>query len=249
MKRVFRYGITALLIVLFALGTLCGCGGFFGSNWGSGNNGGSSNSSGSTQTPSTGGSSSSGSGSSSGGSSSGGSSSGSSGGGSTQTPATPVNIPESPITINVRSETAKITDSGRASQKMDKVLISDYFDVKAAYSAGYTKLKVTFSFEVKEMDDGYQYVFFYADTTCKGNSFFDKVVDEFYDPEDPSLLYEYRLEHGGTTKDTSWGPHSFSTSLKMSRLKDDLYIRYGASGKQNDDWQNRNVVVTFQAVK
>ena len=161
----------------------------------------------------------------------------------------PVNIPENPITVNVRSEAAKITDSGRESQKMDKVLISDYFDVKAAYSAGYTTLKVTFSFEVREIDDGYQYVFFYANTTCKGNNFFDKLVDEFYDPEDPSLLYEYRLEHGGTTKNTSWGTHTFSTSLRMSRLNDDLYIRYGASGKQNDDWQNRNVIVTFQAVK
>ena len=175
-------------------------------------------------------------------------SSGSSGSqGSTQTPQ--VAIPTDSFTVTVRTETAKITDSGRASQKMDILLLSNYFDVKAAYNAGYTKLNVTFTFDVRELDDGYQYVFFYADRNCKGNSFFDKVVDEFYDPADPSLLYEYRLEHGGTKKNTSWGSHTFTTTLKMSRLNDDLYIRYGASGKYDDDWENKNVVVTFQVAR
>ncbi len=168
--------------------------------------------------------------------------------GSTTPPAT-VTIPEGPFTVSVRTDAANITDSGRASQKMDVVFLSDYFDVKAAYSAGYTKLQVTIDFEAKEVDDGYQYVFLYSDTKCKGNSFFDKVVDEFYDPQDPSLLYEYRFEHGGTGKNTEWGAHSFSASLRMDRLKDDLYIRYGASGQGNDSWQNRNIVVTFRAVR
>ena len=158
----------------------------------------------------------------------------------------PITVPSEPITVTLRTESAKITDSGRASQKMDKLLLSNYFDVKAAYKAGYTKLHVTFTFDVREIDDGYQYVFFYSDTNCKGNSFLDKIIDEVYDPEDPSLLYEYRLEHGGTKKNTSWGTHTFSTTIKMSRLKDDLYIRYGASGKYDDDWQNKNVIVTFK---
>ena len=178
-------------------------------------------------------------------------SSGSSSGGSQGSTSTKPNValPTDPITVTVRTETAKITDSGRASQKMDVLLLSDYFDVDAAVSAGYTKLSVTFTFDVRELDDGYQYVFFYADKNCKGNSFFDKVVDEFYDPADPSLLYEYRLEHGGSKKNTSWGSHTFTTTLKLSRLIDDLYIRYGASGKYNDDWENKNIVVTFQLVK
>lgn len=162
-----------------------------------------------------------------------------------KTEASRVDIPTSPIKLSVRSESAKITDSGRASQKMDKVLLSNYFDVSVANRAGYTKLDITVEFEAKEIDDGYQYVFLYSDSECKGNNFFDKVVDEFYDPEDPSLLYEYRFEHGGTGKDTSWKSHSFSTTIKMSRLKDDLFIRYGASGNYDDDWQNRNIVVTF----
>lgn len=168
---------------------------------------------------------------------------------STTQPVPVFTPPAEPITLTVRTEAAKITDSGRASQKMDKVLLSNYFDVKAAYQAGYTKLNVTLTFEAREIDDGYQYVFLYADSNCKGNSILDKIVDEIYDPEDPSLLYEYRFEHGGTQKDTKWGEHSFSTTIKTSRLKDDLYIRYGASGKYNDDWQNRNIAITFTLSK
>ena len=177
--------------------------------------------------------------------------SGSSGSNDSNGPSAPVSVsvPTEPVTVTLRTETAKITDSGRAGQKMDKLLLSNYFNVKAAYSAGYTKLNVTFTFDVRELDDGYQYVFLYADTNCKGNSFIDKIVDEVYDPQDPSLLYEHRLEHGGTKKNTSWGSHTFTTTVKMSRLQDDLYIRYGASGKYNDDWENRNIVVTFSVAR
>ena len=180
-------------------------------------------------------------------------------GGTTQTPnnekkedtqpAPPVSIMTDPVTVTVRTETVTITDSGRKSQKMDVLFLSDYVDVKEAYNAGYTKLRVTVTLDVKEIDDGYQYIFLYSDTNCKSNSLFDKIVDEFYDPKDPSLLYEYKFEHDPGAKNTKWGSHSFTATLKMERLKDDLYIRYGASGKNDDDWQNKNVVVTFQVVK
>lgn len=146
------------------------------------------------------------------------SSSSSSGGGSSSQTA-PVEIPEDPITVTVRTETATITDSGRKSQKMDVVYISNYFSVRDAYSAGYTKLHVTVTFEAKEKDDGYQHVFLYYNTKCEGNTIVDQVIDQFYDPEDPSLLYHYKFEHGPGKKDTNWGNHSFSTTLNMSSLK------------------------------
>ena len=160
-----------------------------------------------------------------------------------------ISISTEPITITVRTEVATITDSGRASQKMDIVFLSNYFDAEEAYNAGYTKLHVTLTLEAREIDDGYQYVFLYADKNCKSNTFFDKIIDEFYDPEDPSLLYEYRFEHDANGKDTNWGTHTFTATLKMNRLIDDLYIRYGASGSYADDWQNRNIVITFQVGK
>ena len=168
---------------------------------------------------------------------------------STEDPFVPIVISTEPITLTIRTEETTITDSGRKNQKMDVLLLSNYFDVKEAYKSGYTKLHVTLSLDVKELYNGYQYVFLYADRECKSNTFFDKVVDEFYDPEDPSLLYEYRFEHTSGKKDTTWWEHSFTTTLKMNRLIDDLYIRYGASGEDEDTWLNRNVVVTFQVEK
>ena len=35
----------------------------------------------------------------------------------------------------------------------------------------------------------------------------------------------------------------------MKDLKKDLYIRYGASGKYEDDWQNKNVMINYEALK
>lgn len=152
------------------------------------------------------------------------------------------------VTYNIRSETTTITDSGRIDQKMDIVPFSDNYKAKALYNAGYTKLKVDFSFDVKEIDDGYQYVFLYYNTSCDENNIVDEIVDLF-DDSDPSLLYTYKFEHTSGKKDTNWATHTFSTSVSMSSIKDDLYIRYGASGKNEDDWQNKNVVVTLTPYK
>lgn len=169
---------------------------------------------------------------------------------STNQPASSFSAPSEPITITVRTKSAKITDSGRANQKMDRVFLSNYLDVKAANQAGYTKLLVTLTFEVQEIEDGYQYVYLYSDRNCNENSVRDKIGDdEVYDSEDPSLLYEHRFEYGGEKKVTDWGTHSFSATITMNRLKDDLYIRYGASGSYDDDWQNRNIVVTVDVAK
>lgn len=156
-----------------------------------------------------------------------------------------------PQTFEVRSETVTITDSGRIYQKMDIVRLSDYYHVKGLNFAGYTKLKVTFTFDVREVNDGYQYVFFYYNSKCKGNDLIDKVVDAtgVYDRDDPSWLYTYKFEHGAGKKNTSWSTHTFSTVIDMGMLKDELYVRYGASGSGEDDWQNKNVWVDVEAVK
>lgn len=225
-------GLTALLMSV-SLTFLTACG-FFASCFESGNSSSTESSSGNS---------------SSGNSSNGNSNSGNSNNGNSQKPEETIVVSTEPVTIEVRKDTAYITDSGRKNQKMDVVFLSNYFDAKKAYKSGYTKVNITFSFDVREHEDGYQYVFFYSDRNCKSNKFFDQIVDEFYDPDDPSLLYEYRFEHGGSGLDTNWSTHTFSATLKMSRLVDDLYIRYGASGYEKDDWENKNVVVTFQVSK
>lgn len=122
------------------------------------------------------------------------------------------------------------------------------YKAKALYNSGYTKLKVTLTLDVREVDDGYQYIFLYYNSECKGNNFFDKLVDVFYD-EDPSLLHFWKFEHYAGVLDPSWQTYTFTTSIAMNKIKDDLYIRYGASGYESDNWQNKNVYIVLEPLK
>lgn len=165
-----------------------------------------------------------------------------------------------PISYSVRTETATITDSGRSKQKMDIVYL-DELNMTDLKRAGYTKLKITVSYDVCEIDDGYQYVFLYQDENCaqpkdEENSLADILwgdsLDEILgnkDPGDPTLLYTYKGEHGSGKKDTSWGTQTFTVSLSVEDIIDNLYIRYGASGKNDDDWKCKNIIVTVTPIK
>ncbi len=165
---------------------------------------------------------------------------------------TPPLVVKESQTYEVRTDQATITDSGRSKQKMDHVLLSADYDVVAMANAGYTTLTVDIWLEVKEIDDGYQYIFFYRDTKCQSKFSIDKLVDEYIlnDPQgDPSLLSVIQFEHGGNKKDTSWSEHHFTAHLPIDRMTKDLYIRYGASGKYDDNWANRNVRITVTPSK
>lgn len=165
-------------------------------------------------------------------------------------PQQPVIIEVEPITLTVRTESATITDSGRASQKLDVVNLSNYYNISALKNSGFTYLTVSLSLDVKEVDDGYQYVFLYYNSSCKGNSVWDKVEDFVVgSDDDPSLLYTYKFEHGPGEKDTSWSTHSFTTTIPLDDITANLYIRYGASGKGDDNWINKNVIITVKPVK
>ena len=161
-----------------------------------------------------------------------------------------------PATYTVRTETATITDSGRSKQKMDIVYLND-LNMTDLKRAGYTKLQIIVSYDACEVDDGYQYVFLYQDKNCappknEGSSLADIIwgdsLDEILgnrDPGDPTLLYSYKGEHGSGKKDTSWGTHTFTTFASVDDIIDNLYIRYGASGKNDDTWKCKNVIVTI----
>ena len=151
-------------------------------------------------------------------------------------------------TYSVRSDSATITDSGRHKQRMDIVYLSSDFDWIGMEFAGYKTIKITVTLDIMEKDDGYQHVFLYSDTDCVSS--FDKFSTGLFGstPNDPSLLAGYTFEHGGSTKNTNWGNHSFSATINVSQMKDDLYIRYGASGKLGDDWCNRYVTVKVKPV-
>jgi len=156
-----------------------------------------------------------------------------------------INIPE-PTTYNVRTESATITDSGRSNQKMDIVYLSNDYNVVDLQRAGYKSFTVEVTFNACEEDDGYQYVFLYKNTQCPTENLSDWVGENIFgDKEnDANLLYTYQFEHYSGSVNTNWKTYKFTVTINLSSLVDNLYIRYGASGKKEDTWKNKDVIVT-----
>lgn len=153
---------------------------------------------------------------------------------------------------DVRNYSATITDSGRKYQQYDIIRLAEDFDYQGLIYAGYTEFKVTFSFEISEQHDGYQYVFLYKNQTCVDTASLDYFISNTLygqTPSDPTLLCSYRFEHTPGIADSSWMPYSFTAYVGIEDLEEELYIRYGASGKYDDNWLNRNVVVYVEPIK
>lgn len=153
---------------------------------------------------------------------------------------------------DVRNDSATITDSGRKHQKCDTVLLNKDFDYEGLLFAGYTSFEIAFQFDVYEINDGYQYVFFYKDKNCVDTSSIDYFINNTIlgnTPDDPSLLYGYRFEHTPGASDSSTYAHSFVAHIDIKNMKDSLYIRYGASGNGEDTWVNQNVKITVTPIK
>ena len=161
-------------------------------------------------------------------------------------------ISKEPIVYSVRSEEATITDSGRINQKMDKVDLFLDFDYEALMSAGYHYLKFDFSMDYWETYDGYQYVFFYSNTSCKDttNSVSNFVASLLgINQSDPSLLASYKFEHSPGERGYYTRTGTFSATLPIELLNKSLYIRYGASGEGEDTWHNNNIYLKVTIVE
>lgn len=160
------------------------------------------------------------------------------------------------VWITARTSEATITDSGRKNQQMDIVNFkANGISLTDWERAGYSSVKIQFSIDLKEVNDGYQYIFFYKDSSVSSKELsileiYDKYVfGEEGSSEDPSLIYMHRYEHGAGEKDTSYETLSFEVVLDIDSFRDDLYIRYGASGSKEDDWVNKNVRVKISPVE
>ena len=133
----------------------------------------------------------------------------------------------------IRTDTKKITDSGRFHQHMD-VVDFNVFDINlnAKKQEGYKTISFYIQLDVREIDDGYQWLFLF-------NS--------------PNKSYDYRLaklvfEHSDDKKDTDWWVH-YETELKFENISLDKFmnnefvIRYGADGLHADDWENKELKI------
>ncbi len=152
-------------------------------------------------------------------------------------------------TYTVREEEATITDSGRKRQHLDVVNLPADYDYQGLLYAGYKTLEIKVSLDIREKDDGYQYVFLYRSENCVDTGSAINIISGALfgkDDSDPELLCGYMFEHGAGSKNTSWSTHSFSSSISLKDLEEKLYIRYGASGTFDDTWYNKNVTITVE---
>lgn len=155
-------------------------------------------------------------------------------------------------TYNVRYNEATITDSGRKNQKCDIVYLSKDYDYQGLMYAGYKQLKIDFVFDIAEVHDGYQYVFLYKNAQCLDTSSLDYFINNTVlgkDPSDPSLLASCRFEHHPGSADGSYCTYGFTAYINLNDFEKDLYIRYGASGKYDDNWMNKNVQIFVTPLK
>jgi len=102
-------------------------------------------------------------------------------------------------------------------------------DLQIMRLLGYNSVEVKIDLNVREVADGYQYIFLYDGASTYAN-----------------LLSEQRFEHSPNVKNTTWGVHSFDfTGIPLTTDLQQLVIRYGASGLFSDDWINKDLKVQF----
>ena len=135
---------------------------------------------------------------------------------------------------SVRSASYTITDSGRLYNDFDVVnfqqLYGDKFNIANLVNSQYKTLVLEITMEVYEIQDGYQYIFIYENE--KSNS----------------RLCGGRFEHFSGSKSPNIIEYTFYCELQLAAIKEnDVYIRYNASGKGDDDWVTKNVRIQAAA--
>lgn len=133
----------------------------------------------------------------------------------------------------VRSSEKTINDDGRFSNHHDPVsLSSSGYVLSDLLQKGLTQAHVVIELDVKEVDDGYQYIFLYDSSLSTANE-----------------LGSYQFEHGPGFKKTTYNlpdePYIFVFTVSLSSLSNSFVIRYGASGNYDDDWKNKNVRISY----
>ena len=138
--------------------------------------------------------------------------------------------------VNVRSSTVTITDAGRWNQQYDLISINSALNSSwtTLLEDGFKKITLTFTLDICEIDDGYQYIYFY-----NGNTSASK------------LLYSIEIiEHGGSGTETEYSTYSFTFDVNIVDLSNNaIYVFYDASGLSTDDWSNKNIKVSMVTIQ
>ncbi len=134
-----------------------------------------------------------------------------------------------------RNEEKTISDSGRFNQHHDDYNFKDLFNYSCndLKKAGYKTLKMDLQIDIKEVNNGYQYIMIFAHSANSGEG-----VDGC------------TIEHGGTNKNTTYKTYNYTFNIDLDKFNDEvIIIRYGASGNSYDNWKNKNLKITFTIFK
>ena len=122
---------------------------------------------------------------------------------------------------------------------MDIVNFNKYnIDLNAMKENGYRSVSFYIQLNVREIDDGYQYLFLF-NSPISSNDY---------------LLSGLPFEHSPGKKDTNWRVHGES-ELKFENIPIDKFpnnefvIRYGASGNSKDTWENKDLRIRLVITK
>ena len=142
--------------------------------------------------------------------------------------------------VIVRSDkgASVLTDDGYMNNDYDEIELNWFFNQCCmdlnfnSLPSIYNKIAITLSGDVKEGDDGYQWVSIFSTSATSGTQHLGQV----------------RTEHGSGVKDTTWSYTLIADfDLFLNNFSDGvIVIRYSASGKQNDDWYCRNIKMTVR---
>ena len=133
----------------------------------------------------------------------------------------------------VRTETIRVTDSGRFNQPFDVVNFNTFdVNLNTMIQEGFKTISFFIRLNVREIDDGYQYLFLFNSPDQSNN---------FY-------IAERRFEHSPGRKDTTWWVHYedelYFVNIPIERFTNNQFvIRYGASGTNADTWENNNLQI------
>ena len=123
-------------------------------------------------------------------------------------------------------------DSGESDKRIDASYEYDHdsfniADLNVFMKEGY-KLEFSISLYMKEEDEGYQEIYLRNSngTNIAGNSEF---------------------AHGGSGTD-GWGWEYFTFTVDGENCTNTMYLRYGAHGKNSDDWIRRRAKVTVRVI-
>lgn len=126
----------------------------------------------------------------------------------------------------------RINDSGRFDNLYDVV---NFKEITGLYVENIKKddikvIKIILDIKIKEVNDGYQYVFLYDGISSNANQ----------------LCPGVQIEHSPGEANANYKDFSMEFNIDINDIIDNkIIIRYGASGKNDDDWINTELYLRF----